>query len=80
MSPFSIALAFDSRILKDVNSAAGSRGVVEELASLRLKYGVVATNSEEQVESNDAKVAPGRLGVGKNENVVKPYTWQQFWL
>lgn len=79
MSPFSIALAFDSTILKDVNSAAGSKGVVGELAGLRLKYGVVE-NRDEPVESNGAELGPGRLGVGQNEDVVKPYTGQQFWL
>lgn len=78
MSPFSIALAFDSTVLQDVNSAAGSKGVVEELASLKLKYGVVA-DPEEQVKSNGATTTIGRLGVGKNEDVVKPYAGQQFW-
>lgn len=82
MSPFTVALAFDSTILKEVNSASGSKGVVAELGGVKLKFGVV----DHLDEHNDLTGRPGysrpvlgRLGVGKSENVVTPQPGHQFW-
>ncbi|KAK3716961.1 hypothetical protein LTR37_006016 [Vermiconidia calcicola] len=55
LSPFAIALAFDAPILKDVNSAAGAKGVVDLLGGMRLKYGIV----------DDDDAHDGRLESGK---------------
>ena len=82
MSPFAVALAFDSSILKDVNSATGSKGVVEDMASVRLKFGVVDHLDQTENLTGEPRASGhgfGRLGVGKSENVVTPRPGRQFW-
>lgn len=82
MSPFAVALAFDSRILKDVNSAAGSKGVVEEMGDVRLKFGVVDHHGQSHMSKDvkeNAEATRYRLGVGKIDEVSKPQHGQQFY-
>ncbi len=81
MSPFAIALAFDAPILKDVNSAAGNRGVVEELGDKMLKFGVVDHfNPPGYIsQGGNNSFTPPRLGVGSCEDVVAPNAGQKFW-
>ena len=72
MSPFSTALAFDAPILKDVNSAAGAKGVVQELGAVKLRLGVVgAVNDRDGAEGLEVgeAISSGRLGVGKANEV-----------
>lgn len=81
MSPFAVALAFDSSVLKDVNSAAGSRGVVEEMGDVKVKFGVV---DRPQHDCGLKEVEPlgqfpnYRLGVGKTDEVSTPSRGQEF--
>jgi len=41
LSPIEIAKAFDAGLLKDANSNATAREIIEELGSRRIRYGVV---------------------------------------
>lgn len=68
LSPFSIALAFDSPVLSDINSAAGPAGVVSRLGGLKLKYGVVETQEEKAAGTGFY----GRLGVAESSMVSGP--------
>ncbi len=64
LSPMEIALAFNSPLLSDVNSASGAKGVVEKLGGMKVKFGSV----------KDA----GRLGVAYSESVKRPYKGERF--
>lgn len=68
LSPFSIALAFDAPLVGDVNSAAGTAGVVEKLGGVNIKYGAVG-DSEEKVTGSGSGV---RLGVAESSLVRRP--------
>ena len=81
MSPFSVALAFDSQILKDVNSAKGARGVVEELGDINLKFGVVGASVDGDVAPSsptESEAISGRLGVAESQTVVQPIKGMRF--
>ena len=71
LSPFTTALAFDSPILQDVNSASRPREIVDKIGTMRLKYGVVM---EPRTGSfiEDTAYASGRLGLAESGWVVKP--------
>lgn len=75
MSPFTMALAFDSPIVKDINSATGSKGVVDEIGNMQLRFGVVDP-MDGYGSSTDPKpvtgMISGRLGFGESQAVVKP--------
>ena len=75
MSPFNIALAFDSPIVKDVNSASGSKGVAEEIGNKQLKFGVVYSPYRISVTGasglEEGKTS-GRLGINESHIVAKP--------
>ncbi|KAK3725481.1 hypothetical protein LTR37_000451 [Vermiconidia calcicola] len=73
LSPFAIALAFDAPVLKDVNSAAGAKGVVDMLGSMKLKYGIVNdSNGHDGRPQEQEGFASGRLGVGESRGVTRP--------
>ena len=81
LSPLNIALAFDSPLLKDVNSAGGAKGVVRELGGLKVKFGVVEPG--ERLEAPDegyekTKYANGRLGFGSEQGIVTPRKGTKF--
>ena len=76
LSPFALALAFDAPVLEDVNSAAGAKGVVDELGSVKLKYGVVDVLEGDSEESHG--FASRRLGVGHIQAVSKPQNGDRF--
>ena len=79
LSPFALALAFDSPILKGVNSAAGSRGVVKELGSMRLRFGEVVSDMPAVPDGEVPDgAATGRLGVAESHNVTRPRKGMQF--
>ncbi len=81
LSPFDVALAFDSPLLDDINSGASARGVVERIGSTRLKYGVVQESESPQDEADEGKqraFASGRLGMAANEDVTRPRKGAQF--
>ena len=75
LSPFSIALAFDSPVLSDVNSAAGPKGVVDKLGGMRLKYGAVGSFEREEGKGSGFQ---GRLGVAESSAVLRPETGMTF--
>jgi hypothetical protein len=81
LSPFTMALAFDSPLLEDVNSAAGARGVVRELGNMQLKFGLVSeTDSPIERAKGDtgADIASGRLGIAEVSGVVRPRKAMRF--
>ena len=77
LSTFCVALAFDAPILADVHSAAGAKGVVEELGGMKLKYGVVQDEFD-GVGRPGAVVATGGVGVGDAGHIVRPRKGQVF--
>lgn len=75
MSPFSIALAFNAPIVKDVNSASGAKGVLEKMGEERLKFGVVGNGvdvSNAGVKTEEGDTVANRLSFGNEEDVVTP--------
>lgn len=74
LSPFSIALAFDSPVLRDVNSAAGPKGVVDRLGGMKLKYGAIGCFGEK----TDGNRFDGRLGVAESQAVLSPHDGMTF--
>lgn len=79
LSPFALALAFDSPILKGVNSAAGARGVVREMGGSKLKFGEVVSDIPAVPNGEvPSGATTGRLGVAESHNVVRPRKGMQF--
>lgn len=75
MSPFSIALAFNSPTVRDVNSASGAKGVLAAIGQSRLKFGVIENGTGGTDAGNlSAKDAPAsrRLGFGNEDDVQTP--------
>ena len=76
LSPLEIALAFNAPLLNSVNSGAGARGVVRDLGTMELQFGVVANDnpfSDEKAEGPwDASKSSGRLGFARVEDVRVP--------
>lgn len=78
LSPFGLALAFDSPILKWVNSAPGTRGVVRQLGGMRLKFGEMISNPPTAALEQRSVIAKGRLGIAESQNLVQPRKGMQF--
>jgi hypothetical protein len=79
LSPFAIALAFDSPLLRDVNSAAGAKGVVNELGNMKVKLGVVSDDESSTVSDGLRQDGyAGRLGIGEMQSVVRPRKGTKF--
>ena len=78
LSPFDIALAFDSSLFSDVNSAAGAKGVVRSLGSMHLRYGLIGQAAESDGEVKHRNAASGRLGFAPSVNVIRPRNGMQF--
>ena len=75
LSPFTMALAFDSPLLDDVNSATGARGVVRELGNMQVKFGLVGhedSRLDQVAADGQAGIASGRLGIAEGSGVVRP--------
>ena len=77
VSLLSIALAFDSPVLKGVNSAVGARDVVRDLGSMKLKY-VVTDQIAPCQEQATYDYASGRLGIAESQNVAKSRRGMKF--
>ena len=71
MSPFSTGLAMDAPLLREVNSAAGPRGVVNTLGGIRVRFGVVDSKP-----GNDH--GNGRLGLARSASVTEPRSEMDF--
>lgn len=79
LSPFALALAFDSPILKDVNSAAGAKGVVHKLGSTQLRFGETLPNSNPYMIGEKIPIrTTGRLGFAESQNVIHPRKGMHF--
>jgi hypothetical protein len=76
LSPFCTALAMDAPLLREVNSAVGARGVVQELGDLKVKFGIV---NPATVEGTQDGFATGRLGFGKERTVFAPQDGAKFY-
>ncbi len=74
LSPIETALAFNAPLLEDINSGAGAKGVVEELGSTGIRYGVVSRLESDGGGGSDTEedCASGRLGIGTRESVTRP--------
>jgi len=77
LSPFSTALALNAPLLSVVNSAAGRRGVIEELGNVKIKFGIVDSCST-ATETRDGYTT-GRLGLGAMQSVVRPRKGDRFY-
>jgi hypothetical protein len=81
MSPLTMALAFDSPLLADVNSAAGAKGVVREIGNVQLKFGLVSETDCALESTNGGQedgAASGRLGIAEAGSVVRPRRGMKF--
>ena len=79
LSPFNIALAFNSPLLKNSNSASGARGVVRQMGYDRLSYGeVLSISNVFALPGNIAQNTTGRLGIDATGNVIEPRKGMQF--
>ena len=76
LSPFATALAFDSPLLQDVNSASRPREIVEQLGMMKLRYGVVM--DAKMSGSEEETFASGRLGLAASEWVETPHKGMRF--
>ena len=74
LSPFNIALAFDAPMLRTINSAAGAKGVVQELGGTKVQLGMVQPHDKVDTLGNypEEGYTSGRLGVGFSQDVVQP--------
>lgn len=70
LSPFSTGLATNATLLKDVNSAAGARGVSEQLGRVKVKLGI-AKLTINAMQTSDPDTT-GRLGLDREQNIAKP--------
>lgn len=75
LSPLAVALAFDtSSILGDLDSpcgSRGSRGVVDEVGDIRIKFGVLN-------QSNQGSSRRRRIGIGRIADISTPEPGQSF--
>jgi hypothetical protein len=78
LSPFATALAFNSPILQNVNSASRPREIVDNIGAIRLKYGIVLGTGPDQFGEGDPAYASGRLGLAASEWVMKPSKGMKF--
>jgi hypothetical protein len=81
LSPFELALAFNSPLVKDVPSNAGAEGVINQIGDVRVKFGAIGSGDSLLAESEANTVETSqfsrnqdgnrglRLGIGKTENV-----------
>lgn len=77
LSPLDLALAFDSPLLSDINSAVGATGVVKHAGGMKIRFGHVQASGESEGWKAGGQ-SPGRLGVGHSENVVRPRKGERF--
>jgi hypothetical protein len=66
----------DAPLLREVNSAGGARGVVQELGDLKVKFGIVNPATEEGTQNG---FATGRLGFGAERSVFAPQDGAKFY-
>ena len=78
LSPIDVALAFDSPILKTVNSAVGAKGVVRQLGELKLKFGSVNPTDDAADKGSLESLANGRLGDAEAGKVYGPQRGVRF--
>lgn len=79
LSPLNIALAFESPLLKDVNSAAGAKDIVQQIGDERIRYGEALSDDEIVVPASRLGAGTtGRLGIGMMRNVTRPRSGMQF--
>ena len=73
LSPFGVALAFDSPILEKVNSGVNAQGIVREVGGMKIKFGEVISGVPAQSEASDKTCSSStRLGMAEDHNVVRP--------
>ncbi len=82
MSPFLTAKALDAPLLKNVNSAAGSVGIVDEVGETQVKLGSVEVH-QPSYESFDKNmmlphIARDRMGIAEADRVVRPRKGARF--
>lgn len=75
MSPLDVAKAFEAPLLKDVNSAAGSRGIVRAVGDLKVRLGQV---TEQQVDDLEKRFTRSKLAIAEAAGVVTPQKGTRF--
>jgi len=72
LSPLEVALAFDSPLLREANSATGSSGVINALGDTRVRYGAVYdTRGAEAGKGENTMNATYRLGIAAAHDVQR---------
>ena len=80
MSPLNTALAFNSPVFKDVNSANGAKGVIKALGGMKVKFGVVAVSEQTTISQSSpgGGCVGGRLGIAESQSVATPQNGMNF--
>ena len=82
LSPFHTAKAFDAPLLRAVNSAGGSTGVVEEAGDMHLKLGAVDVHRPEHnavdIRMKQHGTNRSRIGIDTPEKVIRPLKGARF--
>ena len=75
MSPLDVAQAFEAPLLKNVNSAAGSRGIVRAMGDVKVRLGQV---TEQRVDDPEKGFVKSRLAIAEADRVVTPQKGTRF--
>lgn len=82
LSPFQLALAFDSPLFRDVNSAAGVQGLVDQVGHVKLRYGAIERQDSDCAGGKEPQQLEreilGRLGIAQIEKVMPPRKGARF--
>lgn len=75
MSPLDLAKAFEAPLLKNVNSAAGSRGIVKAMGDVKVRLGQA---TEQRVDDPEKGFVRSRLAIAEADGVVTPQKGTRF--
>jgi hypothetical protein len=82
LSPFNVAKAFNASLFSNVNSAAGSIGVVKKAGDLRLRLGEVevlpSAGSISECEQGLQTSRYSRIGIDESIRVTRPAKGARF--
>lgn len=76
MSPLEIAKAFEAPLLNNVNSAGGSRGIVNEMGDVKIAFGTAEAKVVD--ERLGKEFTTSRLVVAEADRVVRPRRGMRF--
>ncbi|KAF7185182.1 hypothetical protein HII31_13457 [Pseudocercospora fuligena] len=76
MSPLEIAKAFEAPLLNNVNSAAGSRGIVNDMGDVKIAFGTAEAKVVD--ERLGKEFTTSRLVIAEADQVVRPRRGMRF--